>query len=129
MLCPITPFQVIGFEIFLQKEGLFFQMTILSTTTLCYLENWTFCSIFLFISILIALYLHRPYILFFKCNFGSFEWQFGMYCFYVDFETSSKIKLICVPTQYYWSIHFLLWTLFFLNFFTCMPDVCIWGIN
>ena len=88
------------------ERGVVFEMIILSTTTLCYLENWTFCPLFLFISILIALYLHRPYISLFKCNFGSLEWQFGMYCFYVDLETFSKIKLICVPTQYYWSIPF-----------------------
>ena len=74
--------------------------------TLCYLWNWTFHPIFLFILILFALCLHKPYFLLFKCNFDSLKWQLGTYYFYVDLETSSKIKLICVPTHYYWSIPF-----------------------
>ena len=61
---------------------------------------------FLFIAILFGLCLHKPYIFLFKCNFDSLERQFGTYCFYVDLESSSKIKLICVPTHYYWSIPF-----------------------
>ena len=40
----------------------------------------------------------------FRCNFDSLEWQLGTYSFYVDLETSSKIKLICIPTQYKLSI-------------------------
>ena len=74
-------------------------------TTLCYLQNWMFHPICLFISILFALCQHKPYFfLLFKCNFDSLEWQFGTYCFNVDIKTFSKIKLICVPTDYYWLI-------------------------
>ena len=54
----------------------------------------------------IVICVHKPYFYIFKCNFDSLEWQFGTYCFYVDLEISSKIKLICVPTHYYWSIPF-----------------------
>ena len=75
-------------------------------TTQCYLQHWTFHPMFMFISILFGLCLHGPYFFLFKCNFDSFEWQFGTYFFYVDLETSSKIKLICLPTHYYWSIQF-----------------------
>ena len=32
--------------------------------------------------------------------------RFGTYCSYVDLEISSKIKLICVSTNYYWLIPF-----------------------
>ena len=85
----------------------------------------TFCPIFLFISILFALCLHKPYILLFKCNFGSIEWQFGTYCFYVDLETSSKIKLICVPTQYYWSIPFSRVNTNFCNFCSCVCRIYV----
>ena len=49
--------------------------------------------------------------------------------FYVDLETSSKIKLTCVPTHYYWSIPFLCCELLFFNFFTCMQGICSWGTN
>ena len=48
---------------------------------------------------------------------------------YVDLETSSKIKLICVPTQYYWSIPFSAVNSIFFHFFMCMPDTCRWGTN
>ena len=40
--------------------------------------------------------------------------------FYVDLEISSKMKLICVPTHYYWSIPFSAVNsvfFLFLNFF------------
>ena len=111
------------------NRGCFFQMIILSTTSLCYVENWTFCPIFPFISILIALCLHKPYISLFMGNFGSLEWQFGMYCFYVDLETFSKIKLICVPIQYYWSIPFPAVNSVFFYLFMCMPNICIRGTN
>ena len=60
-------------------------------------------SRFLFISILFVIGLQKPYFLLFKDNFDSLEWQFGSFCFYVDLETFSKIKLKCVPTYYYWS--------------------------
>ena len=123
--CPITLFLVVRFEKFLHKQGCFFQMMILSTTTLCCLENWKFCPIFLFNSILFALCLQKPYILLFKCNFGSFEWQFEMYCFFVDLETFSKIKLIWVPIQYYWSIPFpALNAGFFMFSCVCQIYVC-----
>ena len=85
----------------------------------------TFCPIFLFISILFALCLHKPYILLLKCNFGSIEWQFGTYCFYVDLETSSKINLICVPTQYYWSIPFSRVNSIFCNFCSCVCRIYV----
>ena len=85
--CPTTPFQMVRFEKFLHKQGLFFlQMIILNAKNLYYLDNWTFCPIYLFILILFALCVHKPYILLLKCNFGSIEWQFGTYCFYVDLE-------------------------------------------
>ena len=35
---------------------------------------------------------------------------------YVDLETSSKMKLICVSTHYYWSIPFSTVAPFFFNF-------------
>ena len=79
--CPITPFQMVRFENTLYKWGCFFQMVSLSTKTLCYLENWKFSPIFLFISILFAPCLQKPYILLFKCNVGSLEWLFGTYSF------------------------------------------------
>ena len=75
-------------------------------SNLCYLQNWAFCPIFLFISILFPLCLHKPYCFLFKCNYDSLDWQFGTYCFYVDLETSSNIKLICVPNHCYWSVPF-----------------------
>ena len=40
-------------------------------TMLCYLQNWTFHPLFLFISILFVLCLHKPYFLLFKGNFDS----------------------------------------------------------
>ena len=52
----------------------------------------------------------------FKCNFDSLEWQFGTWLFYVDLETSSKMKLICVPTHYYCCIPFSAVNSIFLNF-------------
>ena len=97
-------------------------------TTLCYLQNWTFHPISLFISILFPLCVHQPYFfLLFKCNFYSLEWEFGIYCSYVDLEISAKNKLICVPTHYYWSIPFSAVYSIFLNFFICMPAICSWG--
>ena len=51
------------------------------STILCYLQNWTFHIIFLFISIVFALSLHKPHFLLFKCNFDSLEWKFGTYYF------------------------------------------------
>ena len=103
MFCPLTLFQVVRIEKFHPKQGSFFRPLFRVPTVLCYLPNWTFHPIFLFISILFALWLHKPYsFLLFKCNFDSLEWHLGTYCFYVDLETSSKIKLICVPSHY-WS--------------------------
>ena len=95
-------------------------------TTLCYLQNWTFHPIFLFISILFALCLHKPYFSLFKCNFDSLEWQFGTYCSYVDLENTSKFKLICVPIHYYCSIPFSAMECVFSYFFRCMLDICSW---
>ena len=41
-----------------------------------------------------------------------------------------KIKLICVPIHYYWSIPFsAVSSVFFFTFFTCMWDICSWGTN
>ena len=107
MFCPLTLFQVVRIEKFHPKQGSFFRPLFRVPTVLCYLPNWTFHPIFLFISVLFALWLHKPYcFLLSNCNFDSLEWQLGTYCFYVDLETSSKIKLICVATHYYWSIPF-----------------------
>ena len=100
------------------SRGCFFEMIILSTNNpsqtgaifsrwslwvpivLCYLHNWTFHPIVFFISILFALCLHKPYFLLFKSNLVAFNdnsiWSL---LFYVDLETSSNIKLICVPTH------------------------------
>ena len=47
-------------------------------TTLCYLQNWTFHPLFLFISILFALCLHKPYFSLFKCNFDSLNNNFEL---------------------------------------------------
>ena len=72
----------------------------------------------------------KPYFLLFKWKFDSLESEFGTYCSYVDQETSSMIKLIFVPTHYYWSISFYaVNSIFFLNFFMCMLDICSWGTN
>ena len=50
--------------------------------------------------------------------------------FYIDLEISLKIKLIWVPTHYYWSIPFsAVNSVFFFNFFTCMPVICNWGFK
>ena len=108
MFCSITPFQVVRFQKFLHKQWSFFSgQSFWVSTTLCYLQNCSFCPIFPSISILFALCLHKPYFfLLFKCNFDSLEWEFWTYCSYVDLESSSKIKLICVPTHHYWSIPF-----------------------
>ena len=89
------------------NRGCFFsRWSFLVPTTFCYLQNWMLHPIFLFILILFALCLHKPYSLLFKCNFDSLEWQLGANCYHVDLETSSRIKLICVPTHIYWSIPF-----------------------
>ena len=45
--------------------------------------------------------------------------------FYVDLETSSKIKLICVPTQYYWSIPFSAVNSIFLKTFSCVCQIYV----
>ena len=112
---------------FLHKQGLFVcRWSFWVQTTLCYLENWThFVPYFCLSLILFALCLHKPYILLLKCNFGSIEWQFGTYCFYVDLEASSKIKLICVPTQYYWSIPFSRVNTIFCNFCSCVCRIYV----
>ena len=49
--------------------------------------------------------------------------------FYVDVKTSSKMKLICVPTHYYWSIPFSAVNSILFYFFTGMPDICSWSTN
>ena len=108
---------------FMNRGHFFFKMIVWVTPTLCYLQNLTFCPILLFISILFALCLHEPYILPFKCNFDSLEWQFGNYCFYVGLETCSKIKLMCVPTHYYWSIPFSAVNSIFKKTFSCVCQI------
>ena len=95
-------------------------------TTLCYLQNGTFCPIYLFISILFALCLHKPYFLLFKCKFDKCELQFETYCFYVNLETSSNIKLIYVPAHYYWLIPFsAVNSVFFLLTFSCVCQIYV----
>ena len=108
IFCLITQSQVLRIEKFIHKEGSFFPDDDFEyqQPTLYYLQKWIFHPMFQFISILFALCLIKPYYLLFKCNFDSLEWQFETYCFYVDLETSSKIKLICFPTHYYWLIPF-----------------------
>ena len=60
----------------------------------------------LFIPILFALCLHIPYICVYQVDFW-YPWITILnLLFYVDFEISSKMKLICVHTHYYWSIPF-----------------------
>ena len=55
-------FQIIRFWKFPSKTGFFFlRQSFWVPTTLCYLQNLTFHPIFLFISILFALHLHKPY--------------------------------------------------------------------
>ena len=44
--------------------------------------------------------------------------------FYVDLETSSKMKLICVPAHYYWSIPFSAVSSIFLNF-SCVCQIYV----
>ena len=77
---------------------------------LCCLENWTFCPIFLFTSILIVLCLHKPYISLFKCNFGSLEWQ----------KLNWYVFLFNIIGQFL----FLLWTLFFFTF-SCVCQIYV----
>ena len=106
--CPISPFWAVKFEknSFTNRGSFFFQMIVLCTNNPMFSSKLNICPIFLFILVLFALCLHKPYFLLFKCNFDSLEWQFGTYSFYIDLETSLKMKLICVPTYYYWSITF-----------------------
>ena len=119
--CPMPLFQVVRFEKLIHKQGSWFW----GQRILYYLQNWTFHSIFQFISILFALCLHKPYSLLFKWNFDSLEWQFGTYCFYVDLETSSKIKFISVPIHYYyWSVLFLAVKSVF-NTFSCVCQIYV----
>ena len=124
IFCPITLFQEVSFdkipsqtEVFLSRQ--FFRVP----TVLCYLQNLTFHPIFLIISILFGLYLPQPYILLFKCNFDSLEWQLGTCCFYVDLETSWKIKVICVPSHY-WSAQFSAVNSRFLSF-SCVCQIYV----
>ena len=84
----------------------------------------------LFITILFTLYLHRPYILYFSSsNVNSFEWQIWNLLFYVDLEIFSKMKLICVHTQYYWWILFSAVNSISFYFLTHMLHICSWGSN
>ena len=39
------------------------------------------------------------------------------------------MKLICVPTHYYWSISFSAVNSILYKFFTCMSDICSWSTN
>ena len=92
---------------FFHKQGsICIRWTLWVSSTVCYLQNWAFCPIFLLFSILFAVCLLKPYFLLFECNFDSLDRQFGTYCFYVNLETFSDIKLICVPNHCYWSIPF-----------------------
>ena len=82
MFCPITLFKVVRFGKFLLNQGSFSQDNCLEyQQSYVIFKNWTFHAIFLFISILIALCLHKPYFLLFNGNFDSLEWQFEIYCF------------------------------------------------
>ena len=80
----------------------------------------------LFIPILFALYLHKPYIFIFQVQFWKPWLTIWNLLFYVDF---SKKKYICVHTHYYWSIPFSAVKSIFYNFFTCMPDICSWSTS
>ena len=83
----------------------------------------------LFIPILFPLCLHMSYIFTFQVQFW-YPWMTILNSlFYVDLETSSKMKLICIPTHYYWSIPFSAVNSILYNFFTCMPDICSWSTN
>ena len=124
MFYPITLFKVVRFKTFLHKLGSLFRQSFCRPTALCYLWNCSFCSIFMFISILFALCIHKPYFLLFKCNFDSLEWKFGTYCSYTDLEISSKIKLLCVPTHYHWSIPFSAVNSGFFNF-SCVCQIYV----
>ena len=83
----------------------------------------------LFIPILFAICLHIPYICVYQVDFW-YPWMTILNSlFYVDLETSSKMKLICVPPHYYWSIQFSAVNSIFFKFFICMPDICSWSTN
>ena len=62
--CPITPFQVITFKENPFTNKALFRQSFWVQTILFYLQNWSFCPIILFISILCALCLHKPYFYF-----------------------------------------------------------------
>ena len=77
IFCPITSFQVVRFETFLYKQGLFLD-DFWVPTVLCYLHNWMFCPITLFEVVRFETFLHVMYgsILYMEC-LGVF------YCVYL----------------------------------------------
>ena len=83
----------------------------------------------LFIPILFALYLHKPYIFIFQMQFWKPWLTIWSLLFYVDLETSSKMKFVWLHTHYYWSIPFSAANSILFYFFTCMLDIYSWSAN
>ena len=92
-----------------------------------YVRWWNVSSSSLYPIIICSL--HIPYICIFQGDFW-YPWMTILnLIFYVDLETSSKMKLICVHTHYYWSIPFYAVNSILFYFYTCMPDICSWITN
>ena len=71
--CPITSFQIVRFEKFLQKiADIFSRLSFWLLSTLCYLQNWMFCPITLFQMVRIEKLIHKQGAFFpdscFECN-------------------------------------------------------------
>ena len=114
-----------------QTRVIFLRQLFSVPTILCYLQNWTLHLIFLFISILFALRLHKLYFLLFNCKFDSLKWQFGTYSFMYTWRLLQRLNWYVFLLTIIGQFHFLceLCFYFFLNLFMFMPNICSWGTN
>ena len=97
--------QVVGFEIFLHKEGLFFPDDHFeyNNPVLSWKLN-ILSHISVYLNIICSMSTEAIYFAIQVFILVALNDNLECTVFYVDLETSSKIKLIWVPTQYYMSI-------------------------
>ena len=127
MFCSITLFQIVRFEKFLHKQGLFFlndHFKCQQSYVIFKIEHFIpyFC-----LSQYYSLCVYISHIFTFQVQFWSPWMTIWNLLFYVDLETSWKIKLICVPAHCYWSIPFSAVNcvcFFFFFFFWTFSHVC-----
>ena len=117
--CPITLFLVVRFEKIPSQTGVVFSRWSFWVQQPCVvlkIEHFVPYSVYL--NIICFMSTEAIYFIFQGFILVALNDNLECTVFMLDLETFSKIKLICVPTQYYsGQFIFLLWTLFFFKLF------------